>query len=146
MSLEGQYEADNIFAKIVKGEIPSVKVFEDADTLVFMDVFPQSEGHCLVIPKDVEARNLVDLPAERLAGLFDRVQRTTRAVIAGLAPDGVRVAQFNGSAAGQTVYHLHVHISPCWEGRSLKPHAGGGPVGADVLQPVADKIAAAMED
>lgn len=145
MSLEGEYQQDNIFAKILRGEMPSVKIYEDDDTLVFMDVFPQSEGHCLVVPKDVEARNITDLPADRLQGLFERVQKTVRAVIAGLAPDGVRVAQFNGAPAGQTIFHLHVHIIPYWEGRTLKPHASGGPVPADVLQPVADKIAAAME-
>ena len=146
MSLEGEYQQDNIFAKILRGEMPSVKIHEDDDTLVFMDVFPQSEGHCLVIPKDVEARNITDLPADRLQGLFERVQKTVRAVIAGLSPDGVRVAQFNGAPAGQTIFHLHVHIIPYWEGRTVKPHASsGGPVPADVLQPVADKIAAAME-
>ncbi len=145
MSLEGAYESDNIFAKILRGDLPSVKVFEDADTIVFMDVFPQSEGHCLVVPKNVEARNLVDLPAERLGGLFERVQKTARAVIAGLAPDGVRVVQFNGAPAGQTVFHLHVHVIPVWEGKTVRPHAEGGPVPADVLAPVAEKIAAAME-
>lgn len=145
MSLEGEYDRDNIFAKILKGEMPCVKVHEDDATLVFMDVFPQSEGHCLVVPKDVMARNLADLPSDRVAGLFDRVQKTTRAVIAGLKPDGVRVAQFNGAPAGQTVYHLHVHVIPVWEGKTVRPHAEGGPVKADVLQPVAAKIAAAME-
>lgn len=145
MSLVGEYDPDNIFAKILRGDLPSVKVFEDAETMVFMDVFPQSEGHCLVVPKDVSARNLAELPADRVAGLFDRVQKTTRAVIDGLRPDGVRVAQFNGAPAGQTVYHLHVHVIPCWEGKTVRPHAEGGPVKAEILQPLAEKIAAAME-
>lgn len=145
MSLDGVYDKDNIFAKIIRGDLPSVKVFEDDETIVFMDVFPQSEGHCLVVPKNVTARNLTDLPADRVAGLFDRVQKTTRAVIGGLAPDGVRVAQFNGAPAGQTVYHLHVHVIPVWDGKTVRPHAEGGPVPADVLAPVAEKIAAAME-
>ena len=145
MSLEGEYDRDNIFAKIMKGEMPCVKVYEDDATLVFMDVFPQSEGHCLVIPKGVESRNLVDLPAERIAGLFERVQKTARAVIKGLDPDGVRMMQFNGTAGGQSVFHLHVHVIPCWEGKPLRPHGEGGMRGADELQPLADKIAAAME-
>lgn len=145
MSLEGVYEPDNIFAKIIRGELPSVKVYEDDETIVFMDVFPQSEGHCLVVPKAVEARNLVELPAERINGLFERVQKTTRAVIKGLKPDGVRIAQFNGAPAGQTVYHLHVHVIPSWGDRTERPHAQGGPVDADILRPLAEKIAAAME-
>ncbi|MEM7492626.1 MAG: HIT domain-containing protein, partial [Pseudomonadota bacterium] len=89
MTLHAEYDPDNIFAKILRGDMPSVKVFEDDIALAFMDVFPQAEGHTLVIPKDVEARNLLDMPTEKLGAYMGRVQTVARAVEAGLQPDGL---------------------------------------------------------
>src|SRR3954465_3864585 len=101
MSLDGTYDAGNIFAKILRGEAPSVRVFEDDHVLAFMDVFPQSRGHTLVIPKHSTARNLLDEEPQVLETLILGVQRVARAVRAALNPDGVMVSQFNGSPAGQ---------------------------------------------
>lgn len=140
MTLHAAYDPDNIFAKILRGDMPSVKVFEDEVALAFMDVFPQSEGHTLVIPKDVEARNLLDMPTEALGAYIERVQRVTRAVEKGLQPDGLVVTQFNGAPAGQTVFHLHFHIIPRWEGRSLGGHASGQMAEIAYLEEIANKI------
>lgn len=145
MSLNGPYDSSNIFAKILRGEAPCVKVWEDAHTLVFMDIFPQSQGHCLVIPKSVEARNLLEFPNSGLSGLFDRVQKTARAVVRALAPDGVIVTQFNGAPAGQTVFHLHVHVIPRYENAPLQPHHQGRMADMDALTSQAERIRAAME-
>lgn len=144
MSLTGTYDSANIFAKILRGEAPCVKVHEDDNVLVMMDIFPQSQGHCLVLPKNVEARNLFDLPPERLDTLFRAVQRVGRAVTAALKPDGVIITQFNGAPAGQTVFHLHVHVIPRYENLPLQRHAGGKPADTDVLRDQAARIAAAL--
>jgi histidine triad (HIT) family protein len=142
MSLDGAYDPDNIFAKIVRGEAPAAKVFEDDDTLAFMDVFPQSKGHLLVIHKSSTARNLLEVEPEPLQTLILTVQRLTRAVRAALKPDGIMVSQFNGAVSGQTVYHLHFHIIPRWEGTPLGRHAGGGMADASELADLAKAIAA----
>lgn len=142
MSLDGTYDDGNIFAKILRGEMPAARVFEDEHVLAFMDVFPQSKGHTLVIPKHSTARNLLDETPENLAPLILGVQRVTRAVRAALKPDGVTVMQFNGSVSGQTVYHLHVHIIPRWEGVALKGHGVGGMADMDELLDLAGKISA----
>jgi histidine triad (HIT) family protein len=123
MSLDGVYDPDNIFARIVRGEVPCARVFEDADTLAFMDAFPQSRGHALAVHKRSHARNLLDVAADDLCALAVTTQRVTRAVRAALEPDGLRIMQFNGSAAGQTIFHLHVHILPVWSAVPLGRHA-----------------------
>lgn len=125
MSLDGAYDRDNIFARIIRGEIPSAKICEDDQTLAFMDAFPQSKGHCLVISKTSQARNLLDVEPEVLSTLMAKVQSVARAVRAALQPDGLVVTQFNGAPAGQTVFHLHFHIIPRWEGVALGRHAEG---------------------
>jgi histidine triad (HIT) family protein len=144
MSLEGAYDADNIFAKIVRGEMPAARVFEDDDTLAFMDVFPQARGHALVIHKHAQARNLLDIAPAPLQALILTVQRVTRAVLAALQPDGIMVSQFNGAAAGQTVFHLHVHIIPRWDGVALGRHAGASMADpadlSDLARRIADRI------
>ena len=117
------YDDQNIFAKILRGEMPSVKVYEDDVALAFMDVFPQSEGHTLVIPKHVEARNFLDMPTEKLGAYMARVQAVAQAVEKALQPDGVVVTQFNGAPAGQTVFHLHFHIIPRWQNVEMNLHA-----------------------
>ena len=126
MSLDGVYDDGNIFAKILRGEIPSAKVFEDADTLALMDVFPQTRGHVLVISKTSRARNLLDVEPEALNAVMATVQRVARGVKAALNPDGILISQFNGSAAGQTIFHLHVHILPRWAGVEMGRHGEGG--------------------
>lgn len=144
MTLHAPYDPDNIFAKILRGDLPCVQVLDDAVALAFMDVFPQSEGHTLIIPKHVQARNLLDFPSDQIAPYFARVQRLAQAVEAALQPDGVQVMQFNGSDAGQTVFHLHFHIIPRWRGGSLKRHGTGGMVSAAQLEPVAARIRAQL--
>ena len=142
MSLDGTYDHDNIFAKILRGEIPAARVFEDEHVYAFMDVFPQSRGHTLVIPKHSQARNLLDEEPGVLSELILGVQRVARAVRAALKPDGLVVTQFNGAVAGQTVYHLHFHIIPRWDGVALGRHAGGGMADPAELKALAEQIAA----
>jgi histidine triad (HIT) family protein len=141
MSLDGAYDEGNIFAKILRGEAPAARVFEDDHVLAFMDVFPQARGHTLVIPKRSRARNLMDEDPEVLANLILGVQRVTRAVRAALEPDGIVVTQFNGATAGQTIFHLHFHIIPRWEGVPLGRHAGGGMADVEALKALARQIA-----
>lgn len=116
------YDTNNIFAKILRGEIPAFKVYEDDHTFAFMDVMPQSDGHTLVIPK-TQARNFFDIDAQSLARLIESTQRVAKGVQAAFKPDGMRIMQFNESAAGQTVFHIHFHIIPCYEGQEMKGHA-----------------------
>ncbi len=117
------YDPDNIFAKIMRGEIPCHKIYEDDDTLAFMDVMPQTEGHALVVPK-LPSENLLTAPAESLGPLIATVQKIAQAAMKGFGADGVAVHQFNNGAAGQTVYHTHFHVLPRFEGVALKPHSG----------------------
>ena len=117
------YEDNNVFAKILRGDIPSHKVYEDADTLVFMDAMPQAPGHTLIVPK-AASRNILDADPETLARLIPVVQKVAVAVKEAFEADGVTVIQFNEPAAGQTVYHLHFHVIPRTEGLPLKPHSG----------------------
>jgi histidine triad (HIT) family protein len=141
MSLDGTYAHDNIFGKILRGDLPSARVFEDDHVFAFMDAFPQARGHTLVIPKHSQARNLLDEEPQTLSALILGVQRVARAVRAALQPDGLAVMQFNGAPAGQTVFHLHFHIIPRWEGQPLRAHAGGMADPAE-LKALADQIAA----
>lgn len=145
MSLHGAYDPDNVFAKILRGEIPSVTVWEDDHVLAFMDVFPQSEGHVLVISKTSTARNILEIELDALTRLTAAVQRTARAVEKALKPDGVSLMQFNGDAGGQTVFHLHFHIVPRWADRPMKGHGHAPMADAETLRALADRIAAALE-
>ena len=144
MSLAGEYDGNNIFAKILRGEAPCVKIYEDSEVLCFMDIFPQSQGHCLVVPKNTTARNLTDFTPERLGALFGGAQKLTKAVIKALKPDGVIVTQFNGAPAGQTIFHLHVHVIPRYDNLPLQRHHGGKPADMDTLREQAARIAAAL--
>ena len=144
MTLHATYEPDNIFAKIIAGEMPCVKVFEDDIALSFMDIFPQTRGHTLVIPKQVRARNLLDMPTDYLGPYMERVQTVAQAVEKAMTPDGLRIMQFNGAPAGQTVFHLHFHILPIWEGVTSAPHASGKPADAGELEAIAKTIRAAL--
>lgn len=145
MTLHAPYDPDNIFAKILRGEIPAVKVWEDDHVLAFMDVFPQSEGHVLVIAKTSTARNLLEIEPEMLARVIAATQRTARAVEKALKPEGFQIMQFNGEAGGQTVFHLHFHIIPRWADRPLKGHGHAPMTEAAVLRSLADRIAAELK-
>ena len=145
MTLKAPYDPDNIFAKILRGDIPSVKVWEDDHVLAFMDVFPQSEGHVLLISKTSTARTLLDIEPDILARLIAATQRTARAVEKALKPDGFQIMQFNGEAGGQTVFHLHFHIVPRWPDRPMKGHGHAPMADAGALRVLADRIAAALD-
>ena len=116
------YDHNNIFARILRGEIPSHRVHEDELTLAFMDVMPQADGHTLVIPK-AEAENILDVPEEVLAAVVLTTQRVARAVKKAFDAPGILIAQLNGRAAGQSVFHMHFHIVPRREGLDLRFHA-----------------------
>ncbi|MEO0612470.1 MAG: HIT domain-containing protein [Pseudomonadota bacterium] len=139
MSLTAPYENDNIFAKIIAGDIPCTKIFEDESCLAFMDLYPQTRGHCLVISKTAQATNLLAIDPGDLESLIIRVQTVARAVHKALSPDGIKIAQFNGAPAGQTVFHLHFHVIPVYEGAKTKPHANPANKEAD-MEAVATEI------
>jgi histidine triad (HIT) family protein len=117
------YDENNIFAKILRGDVPSHKVYEDEHTVAVMDAMPQATGHTLILPK-ARSRNLLDADPAVLARLAPVVQKIARAVKAAFSADGIIVIQFNERAAGQTVFHLHVHVIPRFEGVALRPHSG----------------------
>jgi len=136
------YDPDNIFAKMLKGEIPCHKIYEDENTLAFLDIMPRSEGHTLVIPK-AETENLFDVSPEVLANTMAVVQKLAPKIRDAVGAEGVLIQQFNGAAAGQTVFHLHFHIVPRKEGVDLKPHAGDM-ADQDELAKTAETIRAAL--
>jgi histidine triad (HIT) family protein len=136
------YDGSNIFAKILIGEIPSYRVYEDEHVVAFMDVMPQAPGHALVLPKK-PSRNLLDADPETLSHLIRVVQKVANAVKDAFDADGIYVAQFNEASAGQTVFHLHFHVIPRHDGTALKPHSGKMEDGA-VLAENARKIIAIL--
>lgn len=142
MTLE-TYDSDNIFAKILAGDIPCHKVYEDAGTLVFMDILPASDGHCLVIPK-APSRNLLDAADADLAACIATAAKVSRAIMKALDADGVTLRQNNEAAGGQEVFHTHFHLMPRYEGRRLWVHDGRAADHA-ALAATAAKIAAAIE-
>ncbi len=143
MSLDGDYDDGNIFARILRGEIPSAKVYEDDDVLAFMDAFPQARGHTLVVHKHSRARNLLDIEPEALEALILGVQKVARGLREAMKPDGVLVTQFNGAPAGQTIFHLHFHILPRWAGEPLDAHGRGQAEPGELVR-LAAQIAAAI--
>lgn len=136
------YDSSNVFAKILRGEIPCVKVFEDDNTLAFMDVMPQAEGHVLVIPKE-QAENILDLSPDGASAMMATAQKVARAVKKGLNAPGVMLAMLNGAPAGQSVFHVHFHIIPRSAGVDLGLHARGM-VDPKTLEPIAARIRAAL--
>lgn len=136
------YDQNNVFAKILRGEIPAHKVFEDDDVMVFMDVMPQGEGHTLIVPK-APSRNLLDADPAVLAKLLPVAQRVARAVKAAFSADGVSIFQYNERAGGQSVFHLHIHVVPRFDGLPLKPHSGALEDAA-VLAANAEKVRQAL--
>lgn len=136
------YDPNNIFAKILRGEAPCVRVYEDDVSLAFMDLMPRTDGHMLAIPK-VPARNLIDIAPADLARFIPSLQKLVLAAKLGLAADGISLQQFNEAAGGQTVFHLHFHILPIWSGVALRP-PGGPIVPVAQLELRAAKIRAAL--
>lgn len=137
------YDPNNIFAKIIRGELPCHKVYEDERSLVFLDIMPRAPGHALVIPKS-PARNLLDVDPDDLAHVARIAQRVARAGMQAFNADGVTVQQFNENAGGQVVFHLHVHVIPRQEGVAMKPPASEKEK-PEVLADQAKKLAAAMQ-
>ena len=138
------YDPANVFAKILRGELPCHKVYEDADTLVIMDIMPRCDGHALVMPKS-PARNILDADPAALAACLATAQRIARAQIKAFAADGVTLQQFNESAGGQVVFHLHFHLLPRWAGIKLGPHTQHM-AKPDVLAAHAQKIRSALAE
>jgi histidine triad (HIT) family protein len=137
------YDETNIFAKILRGELPCHKVYEDDVAFAFMDTMPRAEGHVLVLPK-CPARNILDVDPAILAKLIARVRKIAIAVKSALGADGVTILQYNEQAGGQIIFHLHFHIIPRWTGVELRPHTGDQEK-PEVLDGYARKIAAAIE-
>jgi len=143
MTLHDPYNDQNIFAQILRGDMPCAKVYEDSGTLVIMDAFPQSKGHCLVIPRG-QSVNLLSVKPKDIGRLFGTVQRVAQAVNVALKPDGIIITQFNGAPAGQTVFHTHVHIIPRYEEQALSAH-GADMADMNELQTLAQKIRDELE-
>ena len=137
-----EYQTDNIFARILRGEIPCHKLYEDAKTLAFLDVMPQADGHSLIIPK-APSRNLLTADPADLAAIMVTVQQISRAVMAAFGAGGVLVQQFNEAPAGQTVFHTHFHVLPRHEGVALRPHTGQMADG-EMLKAHAERIRLAL--
>ena len=141
--MSAEYDPDNIFAKIIRGEMPSHTVYEDEATLAFMDIMPRGDGHALVIPK-AGFRNLLDADEEALAAVHRTAKRVAGAAMAAFGADGITVQQFNEAAGGQVVFHYHVHVIPRFEGVALRPHTGDME-DADVLKANAAKLRDALQ-
>jgi histidine triad (HIT) family protein len=138
------YDPQNIFAKIIRGEAPAFSVYESEHCLAFLDVMPQSDGHTLLLPKTA-AENLFDLDPTSAEGLLISAQHVARGIQSAFTPDGIKLMQFNGTDAGQTVFHFHIHIVPCYRGQSVKPH-GANMAPTETLEQHAAKIRAALAD
>ncbi|ESR23582.1 HIT family protein [Lutibaculum baratangense] len=136
------YDDQNVFAKILRGEIPCSRIYEDDQTLAFMDIMPRGDGHCLVIPK-APSRNLLDIDPQDLAAVIGTVQKVARAAMEAMRADGVMIQQFSEPASGQVVYHTHFHILPRFEGVELKPPGQMGDM--DEIARHGDRIRAALE-
>jgi histidine triad (HIT) family protein len=135
------YDDNNVFAKILRGELPCEKVYEDEHVLAFMDIMPRADGHVLVIPK-VKARNILDIAPDDLKNLMAGAQIVAKAVKKGMKADGLTLQQFSEEAGGQVVFHIHVHILPRWQGVALRPHTGAMAPAEDLKRFAADIRAA----
>jgi histidine triad (HIT) family protein len=138
------YETNNVFAKILRDELPAHKVYEDAETLAFVDIMPRCEGHTLVIPK-APVRNLLDASPAHLAACMKTVQKVAAAAVKAFNADGFTLLQANEAAGGQVVFHLHFHVMPRWEGKSLGP-AASKMEKPETLAASAEKIKKALAD
>ena len=135
------YDDQNIFAKILRDEIPSMRVYEDEETVCFMDIMPRTDGHCLVIPK-TPCRNILDASDAQLAAVMRTVRKVANAAKAAFDADGITLQQFNEAAGGQEVFHLHFHIHPRHAGVPMRPPGQMGDMGA--IKAHADKIRSAL--
>jgi histidine triad (HIT) family protein len=136
------YDANNIFAKILRGELPCYKVYEDDKVLAFLDIMPRSPGHTLVLPK-APARNILDIGADDLSHVITAAQKVARAAIKAFSADGITIQQFNEGAGGQVVFHLHLHVIPRKAGVAMKPPASEKEK-PDVLAENAKKLVVAI--
>ena len=136
------YDQNNVFAKILRGEMPCYKVYEDDKALAFLDIMPRAAGHTLVLPK-APARNILDISADDLAHVMKVAQRVAKASMQVVGAEGITIQQFNESAGGQVVFHLHVHVIPRRQGVALKPPASVKEA-PDVLAEQAKQLAAAL--
>ena len=136
------YDPNNIFAKILRGELPCYKVYEDDKAFAFLDIMPRSPGHTLVLPK-APARNILDVGASDLAHVMMVAQKIAKAAIKAFSADGITIQQFNEGAGGQVVFHLHVHVIPRRSGAAMKPPASEKEK-PDVLAEHARMLAAAI--
>ena len=137
------YDPDNIFAKIIRGDLPCHKVYEDDDTLSFMDLFPQTRGHTLIVPKN-GGENILTTSDKDVTATILTTKKIATAIETALKPDGMIVGQFNGAIAGQTVFHLHFHIIPRYQDSPMKGHGNATQADADELDAVAQEIAAQL--
>ena len=136
------YDTSNVFAKILRGELPAQKLFEDAETLAIMDIMPRCDGHALVLPK-APARNVLDATPAQMAACLATVQRIARAQMLAFDAQGITIQQFNEAAGGQVVFHLHYHVLPRWDGVKLGPHTSQM-AKPEVLAANADKLRKAL--
>ena len=138
------YDDDNIFAKILRNEAPAFRVYEDEHCVAILDMMPQADGHTLMLPR-VAAENLFDLPREAAGHMINTTQRVARGVQSAFEPDGLRLMQFNGPVAGQTVFHFHMHIVPCYSGQEMRGH-GRGMADEAILSDHAERLRAALNN
>lgn len=138
------YDPNNIFAKIIRGEMPCTKVYEDDVAIAFMDIMPRADGHVLVIPK-AAARNILDIEPADLSALMPALRKVAKAVKEGMKADGITLQQFSEPAGGQVVFHIHFHVLPRWDGVALRPHTGAMEK-PEILEEHAAKIRAALAD
>ena len=143
MTLHAPYDPENVFAKILRGEMPAAVIADEAHALAIMDAFPQTRGHCLVIPK-ASSRNLLEVAPKDLGRLFGLVQRVAKAVDSALSPDGITVLNYNGAPAGQTVFHTHIHVVPRYQGSAMAGHGKAHMADMAELQDLAAAIRAAL--
>ena len=136
------YDENNIFAKILRGELPAHIIYEDDDTLAMLDIMPQADGHSLVLPRS-PAENFFNLDDAAAAAVMRTARRVAIAARQAFSADGIRIMQFNGEAAGQTVFHYHLHIIPCYAGRALRGH-GRGTADAKTLETHAARLRAEL--
>ncbi|WP_375461043.1 HIT family protein [uncultured Enterovirga sp.] len=136
------YDPNNIFARIIRGELPAERIYEDDRTIVIMDIMPRSDGHALVIPK-APSRTFLDMAPDDIAATYATAQRIARAAMTAFGADGITIQQFNESAGGQVVFHTHIHVLPRHDGVALRPHTGQM-AAPEVLAAHADKLRAAL--
>lgn len=136
-----EYDNQNVFAKILRGEMPSFKVYEDDETYAFMDIMPRGEGHCLVIHKE-PFRNILDGSPEQIARVHTSVQKVAKAAMSAFDADGISIQQFNEDAGGQIVFHYHVHIIPRKTGEKMGPPGVMGDM--EAIKAAGEKLAAAL--